>query len=152
MTGTAPPGSAHPRELVVVADLSRTQIVQYAGASGDFNPAHTDEVYARDVAGYPGVFAHGMLVMGMSARILTDWFGDDRLIVYDARFVRQVWPGDTLTATASMSDTGGDPASGLADVSVVTRNQAGEVVLTAQAQLAVSMSCEAWRLLRGQVE
>ena len=145
-------GPGHSRELVVVENLSRTQIVQYAGASGDFNPAHTDEVYARDAAGYPGVFAHGMLVMGMSARVLTDWFGDDRLVVYDARFVRQVWPGDTLTATGSMFRTAGDHASGLADVSVVTRNQAGEVVLTAQAQLAVSMSCEAWRLRQGRAE
>jgi acyl dehydratase len=151
MTGPAA-GSERSRELVVVENLSRTQIVQYSGASGDFNPVHTDEVYARDAAGYPGVFAHGMLVMGMSARVLTDWFGDDRLVVYDARFVRQVWSGDTLTATGSRFRAAGDHASGLANVSVVTRNQAGEVVLTAQAQLAVSMSCEAWRLQPGRAE
>ena len=49
---------------VVAENLTRTQIVQYAGASGDYNPLHTDEVFATQVAGYPGVFAHGMLTMG----------------------------------------------------------------------------------------
>ena len=51
----------------VVENLSRTQIVQYAGASGDYNPLHTDEVYTTQIAGYPSVFAHGMLTMGADA-------------------------------------------------------------------------------------
>src|SRR4029453_245587 len=80
------------RELVLVRDLTRTQIVQYAGASGDYNPLHTDEVFAREVAGYPGVFAHGMLSMGITGRLLTDWFGAGSLTAYGVRFVRQVWP------------------------------------------------------------
>src|SRR5690606_22630866 len=62
------------RELVLVRGLTRTQIGQYAGASGDFNPVHTDERFAVEAAGYPSVFAHGMLTMGMAARVLTDWF------------------------------------------------------------------------------
>ena len=57
-------GQTH--EEVVVEDLRRTQIVQYAGASGDYNPIHTDEVFATKVAGYPTVFAHGMLTMGLT--------------------------------------------------------------------------------------
>ena len=64
--------------MVVVEDLTRTQLAQYAGASGDFNPLHTDEVYATKVAGYPTVFAHGMLTMGLTARMLTDWVGDEQ--------------------------------------------------------------------------
>ena len=90
-------------ELVLVDDLTRTQIVQYAGASGDYNPLHTDEVFAKEVAGYPTVFAHGMLTMGMTGRVLTDWVGDGRLLSYGVRFVKQVWPGDTLTARAEVT-------------------------------------------------
>ena len=59
-------GDTHKERLV--EDLKRTQIVQYAGASGDYNPLHTDEVFTTKVAGYPSVFAHGMLTMGMTAR------------------------------------------------------------------------------------
>src|SRR5471030_3199172 len=84
----------------VVENLSRTQIVQYAGASGDYNPLHSDEVYATQVAGYPSVFAHGMLTMGMTGRMLTDFVDNSRLAKYGCRFVRQVWPGDTLTSRA----------------------------------------------------
>src|SRR2546429_7050293 len=84
-------------EEPVVDDLKRTQIVQYAGASGDYNPLHTDDVYAREIAGYPGVFAHGMLTMGMTARAVTDLIGDGRLLRFGGRFTAQVWPGDTLT-------------------------------------------------------
>ena len=87
-------------EQLLVDDLSRTQIVMYAGASGDYNPLHSDEKFAREVAGYPGIFAHGMLTMGMTGRVVTDWFDVGRVTKYGVRFVRQVWPGATLTATA----------------------------------------------------
>ena len=78
---------------IVVEDLSRTQLVQYAGASGDFNPLHTDEVYATKVAGYPTVFAHGMLTMGLTARMLTDWVGDGRLAKFgvDEGYSTMIW-------------------------------------------------------------
>jgi acyl dehydratase len=117
------------REAVLVDDLTRTQIVQYAGASGDYNPLHTDEVFATQVAGYPTVFAHGMLTMGMTGRLLTDWVAVERLASYGVRFVAQVWPGDTLTATATVEAVDG----GQADITLVTRNQRGENVLTGKA-------------------
>ena len=59
-------------EEVVVDDLTRTQLVMYAGASGDYNPLHTDEIYTTEVAGYPTVFAHGMLTMGLTGKMLTN--------------------------------------------------------------------------------
>jgi acyl dehydratase len=121
------------RELVLVDNLTRTQIVQYAGASGDFNPLHTDEPFARDVAGYPGVFAHGMLTMGMTGRALTDWVGDGRLLEFGVRFVKQVWPGDTLTATVTVESVRSEDDPPVSELSVVTVNQDGATVLTGTA-------------------
>ena len=88
-------------------DLKRTQIVQYAGASGDDNPPHTDEIFTKEVAGHPSVFAHGMLTMGMPGRLLTDTVGDEHLTRYGVRFTAQVWPEDDLSACATVaaSDT-----------------------------------------------
>ena len=121
------------REQVLTDNLTRTQIVMYAGASGDYNPLHSDEIYTTQVAGYPSVFAHGMLTMGMTGRALTDWVGDGRLTKYGVRFSKQVWPGDALTAFVTVEairDEGGTP---IADFSVVTRNQKGEDVVVGSA-------------------
>lgn len=118
---------------VVVDDLTRTQIVMYAGASGDYNPIHTDEVFAREIAGYPTVFAHGMLTMGMSGRLLTDIVGDERLTRYGVRFRAQVWPGDTLTATAEVTAVREDGGEHLVDLDLTTTNQDGVVVLSGSA-------------------
>lgn len=127
------------RQAVVVEDLRRTRIVQYAGASGDFNPLHTDEVYASRAAGYPGVFAHGMLTMGLAGRVVTDWVGVEALTGFGARFKAQVWPGDTLTATATVEsvDSAGATGGELVRFVLSARNQDGVEVLsgTASARL-----------------
>jgi acyl dehydratase len=116
-------------ERVLTADLTRTQIVQYAGVSGDYNPVHTDEVFAVH-AGFPSVFAHGMLTMAMTAQALTDWLGGDHLTRYGVRFKKQVWPGDRLSVTAEVEDVRTDDSGQqLAEVTVTTRNGAGEEVL-----------------------
>ena len=124
-------GDTHTKRLV--EDLTRTQIVQYAGASGDFNPVHTDEVFAREVAGYPTIFAHGMLTMGMTGRMLTDYVGDGRLTKFGARFTSQVWPGDTLDATVTVTAVGDN----LVEMAVSTINQDGVEVLKARAEARV---------------
>jgi len=125
--------SGETHEVVVVDDLTRTQLVQYAGASGDYNPLHTDEVYATKVAGYPTVFAHGMLTMAMTGRVVTDLFGADNVTRFGARFVSQVWPGDTLTVTATV----GEVSDGIAEVGLSTKNQNGEEVLAGYASARV---------------
>ena len=126
------------RSLVLVDDLTRTQIVQYAGASGDYNPQHTDDRFTKEVAGYPSVFAHGMLTMGMTGRVLTDWFGTEALTAYGVRFVKQVWPGDTLTATATVTAVRDTDDGLLADLTIETVNQDGDAVLTGTATARVS--------------
>jgi acyl dehydratase len=124
-------GTSH--EVTVVDDLTRTQIVMYAGASGDYNPLHTDEVFATRVAGFPGVFAHGMLTMAMTGRALTDWVGDGRLTAFGVQFRGQVWPGDTLTTTMTVTAVR-DAADGpVADLELRTTNQHGRDVVTGTA-------------------
>ena len=121
------------REEVVVDDLSRTQIVMYAGASGDYNPLHSNDKFTTEVAGYPSVFAHGMLSMGATGKLLTDYVGDGMLTYYGVRFTYQVWPGDTLTATATVTGIREEDGVDLVDLDVSTKNQDGIEVIKGQA-------------------
>lgn len=126
-------GDTH--SAVLVENLTRTQIVQYAGASGDYNPIHSDERFAVEAAGYPGVFAHGMLTMGMAGKLLTDFVGDGRLLEFGARFVAQVWPGDTLTGTLEVTEVRAEP--GEVALRLAVTNQDGKTVLTGTASAAI---------------
>ena len=117
----------------LVEDLKRTQVVMYAGASGDYNPVHTDELFTTKVAGYPGVFAHGMLTMGMTGVMLTNYVGDGRLTEFGVRFTNQVFPGDTLDSTATVTAIN----EGLVDIEVSTINQEGIEVAKGSAQARI---------------
>jgi len=128
-------GDVHAARLV--EDLKRTQIVQYAGASGDYNPLHSDEIFTTKVAGYPSVFAHGMLTMGMTGKMLTDYVGDARLTKYGVRFTSQVWPGDDLTTTAEVKALRDDGDQPVVDLTVETKNQDGTVVFAGEASARV---------------
>ncbi len=120
-------GQTH--EEVVVENLTRTQLVQYAGASGDYNPLHTDEVFATQVAGYPTVFAHGMLTMGLTAKAVTNLVGDGRLAKYGVRFTAQVWPGDDLTTRSTVKELREEGGVRFVDLEVETVNQDGVTVV-----------------------
>lgn len=120
-------------EEVLVEDLTRTQLVMYSGASGDYNPIHTDELHTREAAGYPGVFAHGMLTMGMTGRTITNLAGAGSVRRFGVRFTSQVWPGDTLTAATRVDAIREEGGERLVDFSVTTTNQKGETVLTGTA-------------------
>ena len=117
----------------VVDNLTRTQIVQYAGASGDYNPIHTDEVYTTKVAGYPSVFAHGMLTMGLTGKMLANYVGDGRLTRFGVRFTNQVWPGDSLDAKATVTAI----KDSLVELEVVTTNQDGKEVVRGYAEARI---------------
>lgn len=125
-------GSVYEHRLVT--DLGRPALVQYAGASGDFNPLHTDEPYAIAVAGYPSVFAHGMLTMGLMGTLLTRLFGDGALQSFTGRFAAQVWPGDSLDATVTV--VGHEQHGGLPVVvlELLAMRQDGTTVYTGSAR------------------
>ena len=78
-----------------VGPLTRTDIVRFAGAGGDFNPLHHDEDYAR-AAGFPTVFAMGQFQAGLLSRLAAEWFGIENVRRYRVRFKAKVWPGDVL--------------------------------------------------------
>jgi acyl dehydratase len=120
-------------EQVVVDDLKRTQIVMYAGASHDFNPIHTDEPFATKIAGNKSVLAHGMLTMGLVGRILTDRFGHENVRRYRVRFRAPVWPGDTLTATATVTSLELIEGRQVAEFEIAARNADGLEVLSGSA-------------------
>jgi acyl dehydratase len=121
----------------VVENLSRTQIVQYAGASGDYNPLHSDEVYTTQVAGYPSVFAHGMLTMGLTGKMLTNYVGAGRLTKFGVRFTNQVWPGDTLTAKATVTELRQEGGQHFVDLTLSTVNQDGKEVVQGSASARI---------------
>ncbi len=124
-------GDTH--EEIVVDDITRTQLVQYAGASGDYNPLHSDDLYTKEVAKYPGVFAHGMLSMGLTGKMLTNYVGDGRLTKYGVRFSKQVFPGDSLTATATVEAIREEDGVNLVDLTIITTNQDGDAVIKGSA-------------------
>jgi acyl dehydratase len=84
--------------------VTRDDLVRYAGASGDFNPIHWNERFAREV-GLPDVIAHGMFTMAEAARVVTDWLGDPgALVEYGVRFTKPVVvPDDGVGAVVEVT-------------------------------------------------
>jgi len=117
--------------------LTRTMFVRYAGASGDFNPMHHDDTIAAQV-GNPSVFGHGMLTMGLAARVVKDWFGPVALRRFQVRFSKQVWPGDVLTCTATVAGKHEEGGDKLVDLDIAIVNQNGDQAITGAATAAVS--------------
>lgn len=124
---TAEPGATV--DIVVVERLTRTQIVQYAGASGDFNPLHTDETYAVEVGGFDAPVAHGMLSMGLTARAISQWTGTDRVESIGVRFLAPVFPGDTLTTRLVVESSAPSSEGVCVRLTIDTTNQKGATVV-----------------------
>ena len=110
--------------------IERATLVQYAGASGDFNPIHWSEQTARAV-GLPDVIAHGMLTMAMAVRVVTDWLGDPGAVLsYGVRFTRPVVVEHGIPSQLDVSGTvrSVDPDGRTAEVDL-TASVAGQTVL-----------------------
>jgi acyl dehydratase len=110
---------------VVTHTLTRTDLVKYAGASGDFNPMHHDEVLAK-AAGQPSVFGHGMFSMGLLGSALTDYVGIGNITRYSVRFARQTWPDEVLSSKIVVTAKREDGVKKLVDLAVTLANSDGE--------------------------
>jgi len=113
--------------------ITRTQIVRFAGASGDFNPMHHDESFAL-AAGQPGVFAMGQLQAAMLASMVAEWLGADKVVGYGVRFRDKVWPGDRLVLSGALTGE----TDGLREYQLKAIREAdGAVVLTGWARARI---------------
>ncbi len=110
---------------VLTHTLTRTDLVKYAGASGDFNPMHHDEVAAK-AAGQPSVFGHGMFSMGMLGSALTDYVGVGNVRRYQVRVARQTWPDEVLSTAIVVTGKREEHGQRLVDLSVTLSNAEGE--------------------------
>ncbi|MCI0571933.1 MAG: MaoC family dehydratase [Myxococcaceae bacterium] len=123
------------------APIDRVQLSRYAGASGDFNPVHVDETFAKSV-GMPSVYAPGMLVMGMLGQLVSDWSRGAQLRRYQVRFIKMVWPGDTIVCKGRVVEREGSKGRYFAEADVWAENQKGELVMKGTARVQMFYSLE----------
>ena len=110
-------------------ELTRTDLVMYAGASGDFNTMHHDEVAAQ-AAGLPSVFWHGMFSAGLLATAITNYVGIGNLASYRMRFTKQTWPGEVLTTHVKVAKLYAEGSEQRVDLECSVTNESGEPKLT----------------------
>jgi acyl dehydratase len=116
--------------------LTRTDLVAYAGASGDYNPMHHDEVKAT-AAGQPSVFGHGMFSMGLLGTAITDWVGVGSVKRFTVRFARQTWPEEELHSKIVVTGKRTEGNAHLIDLDVRLHNAAGEEKVVGEATAEV---------------
>ncbi|MGA2838209.1 MAG: MaoC/PaaZ C-terminal domain-containing protein [Acidimicrobiales bacterium] len=116
--------------------LTRTDLVAYAGASGDFNPMHHDEVKAK-AAGQPSVFGHGMFSMGLLGTAITDYVGVGNVTRFTVRFARQTWPDEELHSAVVVTGKRTDGNDHLVDLDVRLTNADGEEKVVGEATARV---------------
>lgn len=123
---------------VLVKDkITRTDIVKYAGASGDFAKVHHDDVYAIRHGSDRGVFAMGMMSAGYLSHMVTDWLGDGNLRKFKVRFASRVWPGDVLTCKGTITRKYTENGESRVDCVLSVENQLGEKVIVGSATAAL---------------
>jgi len=119
--------------------VTRDSLVRYAGASGDFNPIHYNDVFAMSV-GLPGVIAHGMFTMGVGASVVEEWAGAGNVVDYQARFTRPIPVPNPGEAVAFVNATIGalDEQARTVRVDVAVEFEGQKVLGKAQAVVACS--------------
>ncbi len=123
------------------APVDRVQLSRYAGASGDFNPVHIDETFAKGV-GMPSVYAPGMLVMGFLGQLISDWARGGQLRRFTVKFIKIVWPADTVVCKGRVTDRHGADGRYYVEMDLWAENQKGELVMRGQALVQLFFSLE----------
>ncbi len=113
--------------------LTRQMFVRYSGASGDLNPMHYDDQLAQS-AGYPSVFAQGMFSAALLAGFATDWLGPGSVRRFGVRFREQVWPGDVLTCSGTVTAVSAESDADRVSVELTATRQTGGVAITGAAE------------------
>jgi len=121
---------------LVKGPIQQIQLTRYAGASGDFNPIHQDDEFAR-AAGMGGVFAHGMLSMGFVGQLVTDWAGAGQVRKLGVRFAGLVRLKDTVTCRGRVVAKSSKDDVHLVDLEVWAENDKGDKVVTGKATVAL---------------
>jgi len=121
---------------LVKGPIQQIQLTRYAGASGDFNPIHQDEEFAR-AAGMGGVFAHGMLSMGFVAQAVTDWAGAGTVRKIGVRFAALVRLKDVVTCRGRVLSTSTKDGINLVELEIWAENQRGEKIVTGRATVSL---------------
>ena len=111
-----------------IVHITRTMIVKYAGASGDFNPIHHDELYAIR-AGNDRVFAMGMFTAGIVSTMITNWVGVGNLRGYKTRFMQRLWPGDDVLCKGKLTRKFQEGGENCIEAEVTAMNQRGEILI-----------------------
>ena len=121
---------------LVKGPIQQIQLTRYAGASGDFNPIHQDDEFAK-AAGMGGVFGHGMLTMGFVAQSVTDWAGAGQVKKIGVRFQGLVRLKDVITCKGRVLSKSSKDGTHLIDLELWAENQKGEKVVTGKATVAL---------------
>lgn len=121
--------------------IDRVQLARYAGATGDFNAVHVDEVAAR-AAGMPSVVAPNTIGMGFLGQLVGDWARGAHVKRLSCRFSRMLWPGDTLVCKGRVADRHGQDGKYFLELDVWAENQTGGLVIRGNVTLKVFYSVE----------
>lgn len=108
--------------------VTRTDFVRYQGASGDMNPVHHDEPFAKN-AGFPAPLGVGMFPAGVMASWATDWLGPDNVRRTRIRWKAPVFPDDQLTVTGSIAKEYDEDGEARIDLELAVSKADGQVVV-----------------------
>ncbi|MBN2284581.1 MAG: dehydratase [Deltaproteobacteria bacterium] len=128
-------GDAMPE--LVKGPLQKLQFVMYAGASGDFNPLHTDDDFAKAVGMKNGAISHGMLVMGIVGQAVSSWVPQKYLKKFGVRFAGMTQQNSTITVSGTVTDKRVENGENIITCDLLAKDQDGDVKITGKFEAAL---------------